>query len=242
MIKNFEIIVLSLKRSHERGQSIKNNLNELGLDFEFFDAFQKEDVPKKFLDEKLTKKLLGRPMVDGEIGCSYSHYKMLKKIAASKKVDFFLVLEDDVLLSESIHLIIKWLKNNPFYNDVIIKLPAQHFIPKRRTKIIVGQEFALFKNTALNYGSYATFIGVNMAKKLLKNYHNKIVIPADWIYEKYKDKIQTFGVWPHMTKFSEHALKSEIGQRDPKISKFRKKLISLKVVLNNIYLQIVSIT
>jgi len=242
VIKNFEIIVLSLKRSHERRQSIKNNLNELGLDFEFFDAFQKEDVPEKFLDEKLTKKLLGRPMVDGEIGCSYSHYKIIKKIAASKKVDFFLVLEDDVLLSESIHLIIKWLENNFFYNVSLIKLPAHQFIPKQRTKIIVGQEFALFKNTALNVGSYATFIGVNMAKKLLKKYDKKIVIPADWLYDKYKDKIQTLGVWPPMTKFTEHALKSEIGQRGPKKSKFRKKLIRLKGLLKNMWLQFVSIT
>lgn len=93
-----KICVISLKRSPERRENIKKQLDALGLEFEFFDAVDGRAEPPHPLFEKYDyfKRLWftnGRVPSKGEMGCYASHYLIWQKCVATG--ESILVIEDD---------------------------------------------------------------------------------------------------------------------------------------------------
>lgn len=93
-----KICVISLKRSPERRENIKKQLDALGLEFEFFDAVDGRAEPPHPLFAKYDyfKRLWltnGRMPSKGEMGCYASHYLIWQKCVASG--ESILVIEDD---------------------------------------------------------------------------------------------------------------------------------------------------
>lgn len=93
-----KICVISLKRSPERRENIKKQLDDLGLDFEFFDAVDGRAQPPHPLFAKYDyfKRLWltnGRMPSKGEMGCYASHYLIWQECVASGESS--LVIEDD---------------------------------------------------------------------------------------------------------------------------------------------------
>lgn len=93
-----KIFVISLKRSPERRENIKKQLDALGLEFEFFDAVDGRAEPPHPLFTKYDyfKRLWltnGRMPSKGEMGCYASHYLVWQKCVASG--ESILVIEDD---------------------------------------------------------------------------------------------------------------------------------------------------
>ncbi|MCG9783350.1 glycosyltransferase family 25 protein [Vibrio brasiliensis] len=93
-----KICVISLKRSPERRENIKKQLDALGLEFEFFDAVDGRAEPPHPLFAKYdyVKRLWltnGRMPSKGEMGCYASHYLIWQKCVASG--ESILVIEDD---------------------------------------------------------------------------------------------------------------------------------------------------
>ncbi|MGY5613763.1 glycosyltransferase family 25 protein [Vibrio brasiliensis] len=93
-----KICVISLKRSPERRENIKKQLDALGLEFEFFDAVDGRAEPPHPLFAKYDyfKRLWltnGRMPSKGEMGCYASHYLIWQKCVSSG--ESILVIEDD---------------------------------------------------------------------------------------------------------------------------------------------------
>lgn len=100
-----KICVISLKRSPERRENIKKQLDALGLEFEFFDAVDgRADPPHPlFSNYDYTKRLWltsGKLPSKGELGCYASHYLIWQKCVQSEQS--ILVIEDDASINSNI--------------------------------------------------------------------------------------------------------------------------------------------
>ena len=102
--KSLPIFVVNLRKNADRMESIRRQLDGLGLAYERFDAVYGRDLS---CQERLAKFLrwrsrlaIGASMTDGELGCALSHLGIYKKMLAGGH-DIAIVLEDDALLDAS---------------------------------------------------------------------------------------------------------------------------------------------
>ena len=96
-----KIFVVSLKTATERRKSIAKTLQNLGIEFDFIDGVVGSAVDKtnaSIVDIKTAGRRMGRPMLDGEIGCALSHANVYAKMI-QENIACALVLEDDVIVS-----------------------------------------------------------------------------------------------------------------------------------------------
>ena len=110
IIKEMNIIIISLEKAPKRRNRIKFQLKELNIDAYIMDAV---DGNKLSSEEKNKKIQIGRWRVGekfkpGEIGCTMSHIKALQ-IAKKNNLENVIILEDDVILAEDIKKRIKLL-------------------------------------------------------------------------------------------------------------------------------------
>lgn len=103
----FKTYVISLKDELLRRQNIKNQLNDLCIDFDFFDAIDLRNSNDKAHYDNYSYNLQ-RKLTHGEIGCALSHINTYKKIL-SCKYDWSLIIEDDALLNNVTNKKIEYL-------------------------------------------------------------------------------------------------------------------------------------
>ena len=97
-----KIIVISLKRSHDRRASIDKQMKQLGLKFEYFDAIDAEqltDDDLKAYDEQMAMSDFGTILTRGEVACALSHFGVHEKII-NENLERVIILEDDVAIGE----------------------------------------------------------------------------------------------------------------------------------------------
>ena len=97
------VVVLNLKSSTRR-QQIDARLQNLGIDYYFFDAIDGHLLSAKELERLAppSSLLFDRSLTLGEIGCATSHFAVIRQLAGEEH-DFVCVLEDDVIpLSDNI--------------------------------------------------------------------------------------------------------------------------------------------
>jgi len=121
---NIKTYVISLADEEIRRENIKKQLNELNIEFQFFDAIDFRNVPIETLGNYTTqdfkyKKPL-RPLTRGEIGCSLSHLTLISKLKQNLNSDAFLILEDDAILMPQLYTFIHSDKLKSFDWDIII--------------------------------------------------------------------------------------------------------------------------
>src|SRR5665213_2137702 len=95
MALQFEIIVISLKKSAARRAQAAAQLDASGFDWKFLDAVDGGDLnefPAEY-DREAQLRNYGYDLNPGQLGCFLSHREAWKKCVASQKLT--LVLEDD---------------------------------------------------------------------------------------------------------------------------------------------------
>jgi glycosyl transferase family 25 len=92
------VVVLNLKSSTARRQQIDARLENLGIDYHFFDAIDGRFLSAKELERLAppSSLLFDRSLTLGEIGCATSHFAVIRQLAG-EEYDFVCVLEDDVI-------------------------------------------------------------------------------------------------------------------------------------------------
>lgn len=96
------IKVISLKKSRDRKRHIHQEFLKLGLSYDFEDGIDPSLSSKKILNlfsKKKFKLRYGRLPILGEIGCSISHYLVLKKFLHIKNERILAVIEDDAKIN-----------------------------------------------------------------------------------------------------------------------------------------------
>ena len=95
--------VISLKDASERRKFMKDQLETLGIEFDFLDAFYGADYynDEKYFAREPSLKYEKRLMKPGEIGCALSHQAIYRKMV-DENIPYALIFEDDAVISPDI--------------------------------------------------------------------------------------------------------------------------------------------
>lgn len=195
-----KVFVVSLKKSVERRKAIEQQLNELEIKFDFFDAIYGADYydnPLFFNKEKSLKYEL-RTMLPGEVGCSLSHIEIYKKIV-EENLDYAFILEDDAIISKDIKFVLPEIEKHIKQNDLLTLEKCD--IYKKRGAIHLYNEYYIVKPKLVKYGSMAQTAGYIITKEAAQkiiSINFPVYVPAD-SWGQYTKVINFRGIIPSKT-------------------------------------------
>ena len=98
-----KIYVINLKRAADRRAHMEKKLQALGLEAEFFEAYDGRNLTddEPLFDKELSLERNGQALTKGELGCSMSHRALYERIVKDN-IDRALILEDDITLDPRI--------------------------------------------------------------------------------------------------------------------------------------------
>jgi len=174
-----KVFVISLKRSPERREYIKKQLDDLGVEFEFFDAVDGRAEPPHPLFENYdyTKRLWltnGRMPSKGEMGCYGSHYLVWQRCVELNTS--ILIIEDDVMVSPKLKRYIPVIETE-LEEFGFLRLEPEHKKCELWEKKI-DKDFTISFMTNNFGGTISYAIHPNSAKKLLSG-SEKWCLPVD---------------------------------------------------------------
>lgn len=126
-MEGLAIWVINLDRATDRLARIDCQLSALSLPFtrlSAVDARQLTAAQRAAFDEAAYRRMHGMAPVAGEIGCYLSHVEVMRAFVAGS-ASYALVLEDDVLLGDSLPSVLRALMAHPGRWDMV-KLSAVH--------------------------------------------------------------------------------------------------------------------
>ena len=133
MGRRYKIFFINLDKSVGRRAAMEKQLARAGLPFERFSAVDGNAQAADFFDKHYSAsenaKMYFAPLTKSEIACYVSHLKVCEKILA-ENLDYAVVLEDDVILSDSFRFVPQILESIENWN--YIKLIA----PFKKRKIL----------------------------------------------------------------------------------------------------------
>lgn len=104
------VFIINLDKNVERMSSIKAQLDRIGLAYERFPAvFGKlltKQEKKVHFSARRSFLAMGTCLTDGEIGCALSHAMIYRKMCENE-IPTALILEDDIILNDNFHDILK---------------------------------------------------------------------------------------------------------------------------------------
>ena len=90
-----KVFIINLKRDIEKRNKIKNRLDRLNINYEFFEAIDGINTKHNGIYTGWVDSYHNRYVTKGEVGCSLSHYYIWEKII-TEKIETAIILEDDV--------------------------------------------------------------------------------------------------------------------------------------------------
>jgi len=190
-----------MERSKDRREKVTKQMQQLGLDYEFFsavdgNAMSQEEVDKYIDHEREYFRVLKR----GEIGCFLSHYFLFEKIS-KLDVEAAIVLEDDVVISKNFPALIKELEQiiqpeDAFLFYSILLQPVGFDTDK---KLKNGYTLCDVDNVRSLFGTQGYMIGRQAAKNLADNLLPFNNVVDDWLWyteHKYIKNLQIVFPFP----------------------------------------------
>jgi GR25 family glycosyltransferase involved in LPS biosynthesis len=102
------IWVINMDKSKDRLQNITNNFNSLNIKFNRFSAVDGKKINDEELDNKITNLCKNLLCNRGIVGCAESHKTLWRQLVNDKNTNYYMILEDDVVLDKkSIEIINK---------------------------------------------------------------------------------------------------------------------------------------
>lgn len=181
--------VINLDRAPERMARIRAQLERLGLPFERLaavDARAFTPAQQAALDGAAYRRRHGKEPVPGELGCYLSHVEVMRRFLAGS-ADFALVLEDDVILKDTLPAVLQGLERHAGRWDMV-KLSAVHSgTPLAVQAIAPGHALAVMLSQCTGSSAYA--INRRAAEAYLRGLL-PMVLPYDHVF----DQGWTFGL------------------------------------------------
>lgn len=176
-----QVFVISLQRSVERRNRVREQLNKTNIQWNFLDAvdgYALPEMPSSYQKSKV-KRLQGYELTPGEVGCFLSHIHAWELCVLNNTIT--LVFEDDFLVGENLEAVIEdLLAIADQWNLVRLSgiYETKHEILNQRSG------YSLVKNLGEPCGTAAYMIQPAAAKVLLDNAAD-IYEPVDHYLEHY---------------------------------------------------------
>jgi glycosyl transferase, family 25 len=161
------VLVISLASSVQRRAVIGRRLDELGLDYEFFDGVDGRALDLSALpdyDGRRRRLFFGKDLTPGEVGCLLSHRAVYRRVAHENAP--VLVLEDDAILSDDVPVVLSAIMKQEKTWDVVRFLDSEKTLKKKKIIADLGGGYALAKVYGTPGGAYATLLSAKAAARL----------------------------------------------------------------------------
>jgi len=193
--------VISLPTEEKRRSFMRNQLEALGLDYEFFDAIRGSDRigDSRWYDNAAARRLEDRSLSPGEVGCALSHAAVYAEIV-KRGLPWALVLEDDAILHHDLPRVLIALENGKLtQGDLVFLERCDHY--KKNTTLPLYGTFKLVDPVLVKLGNNAQSAGYVITAKAaeaIKGVNIPVHFPADnWGY--YRGLVRFKGVVPTLT-------------------------------------------
>ena len=184
--------VVNLERSTVRKQHMQALLAPYGfLDVEYIKAIDgrslsEEELQARF-DFKKSKKLYGRRLNAGEVGCTLSHRMIYERILGDG-LDYALILEDDITFKRDLNSI-DWEEV-----DKVLR-------SSRPRALMLSGDFCFYRKKPLvkifsAVGTYAYMINQAGARLIMKKVA-PCCVADEWLYYKRKG-LRMFALYPYV--------------------------------------------
>ena len=232
-LNNIKIFYINLKYSEKRRDFMENQFKKLGIyTYIRYEAIDGKEIKKDKIDNIyniLKKNNLHYTLPTlGEIGIFYSTINLWNKIKNLKE-DYFLILEDDVIINSRLIEDLDYIINNISKNE-IVKLDGRKGFFNIDTKKC--HDIILKRYITPPLGMTGYIIGKDAAKRLSDIYTDYIVPVDNILQQVYKHKIN---IWCSNIRYIKHNDKNLGGST---IQKQNKKSLKDKIrreILRPIY-------
>ena len=219
-----QILVISLNRSTDRREKVKQELEKVSFPWEFLDAVDGSALsapPEEYHPLKV-KLLQGYPLTPNEIGCYLSHKKAWRQ-CVSENIPTLVFEDDFILLPEFESAIHSLLSNGSTWN--FVRLQGLYEVPYQELMTINGVH--LVKNIGDAVGATAYLLKPEVARILIEA-STDIYEPADHFLEhQSKHGLEFLAIRPYPVDIAR--VQSTIDDRSERspVKGFRKRLRSV---------------
>ncbi|MFJ5409258.1 glycosyltransferase family 25 protein [Pectobacterium punjabense] len=174
--------VVNLEKDKEKKVKIESECRKAELNYEIISAVDGRKINDNELKSKVHPISLNY-LSKGEIGCALSHQKVYKKII-DDDIEYALILEDDVDLSQDINSFLKDFMSvkNKNKGDIFLLYPSGLSFYNRKIEVSNNYFFYEAYNSSCAHG----YIISNKAAKKLMRINTPIILVADawlWFYQ-----------------------------------------------------------
>jgi glycosyl transferase family 25 len=158
------IYVINVQGETSRRQSASRQMQALGLDFRFFDAFDGPSGAACFerIDEERFLLNTGKRLRPGEIGCYASHKTLWQRCVASGQA--MMIMEDDFLLAEPFPDAVRCVTS---VIDEVEYMRLQHERRARSIPVVLLGPFQLERYTKMPHCAMCYALTPRIAARLL---------------------------------------------------------------------------
>ena len=220
---SFSAFVINLEHDAPRRDHMQKQLDKIGLIAEFVpavDGHTLSNFDRSVYDRAKALRIYGVEMMDTEIGCYLSHYRLYERMVR-EDIDFALIMEDDIEISQNLPRIINDLISDVTTEWLVVRLesmrgrvlqpPSQKFMGKNVKKLRDGDLYKLGTHV-LGFGGY--LIRKEGALRML-DYGRHIFMPVDQTMDRYWEN----GIVPYIVRplpiHQRQDFESRIGARPP---------------------------
>jgi glycosyl transferase family 25 len=188
----FQTWVINLDRAPDRLERISGQLQRLGLPYTRLPAVDARALTpgqRASLDEPGYRRRHGMTPLGGELGCYLSHVEAMRRFLASE-AEFALILEDDVLLHDSLPEVLHGLVQHAPRWDMV-KLSGVHSgTPVPYLTVAPGHRLAVMLSRCTGSSAYA----INRRAAQAYLHGTPALLPMNLPYDHVFDQGWRFGI------------------------------------------------
>ena len=198
---DLKIFAINLARDTQRREYMENHLKELGICAEFVQAVDGRDLcvaDRKAYNRSKALRVYGGDMIDAEIGCYLSHYRLLQSIVA-KNIPYALILEDDVALSPALVPTVQAFLKKDMAFDIVRLETLRRKVKDSQKEKFIGRKLHDFDHASLyqldtHVLGFGAYLVSQAGAQRLTAYGKEIFMPIDQTADRFWDN----GIVPYV--------------------------------------------
>lgn len=231
-----QVYVISLKDSIDRQKSITTQCERLGIKPIFIDAVNGKNLSNseisQYCNQEKAKKLYGRELLLGEIGCALSHKRIYQKIV-DENIPYAVILEDDATLEKDFSIVVKKIMTVSLSWELILLGHYKSNLKSLKSPISLwrkhrlNSKFILGRLVDFGFGTHGYMITLEGAKKLLSELKS-IYKPVDH-YTPDSNILNVYALFPTVINV-QNSFETLIDENRIRSSKDRVLVVLLKKI------------